>query len=240
LRESRPGVVVTIGGGATALALQTVPNIPVVFCMVPNARDRSFMDKGANNAARVVGVTTDISPQLQVDQIRRLSPKVTRVGLFHGQRSRKTAEAIRAEGEKAGLNVVLIPAVAEKFADALRALDQRSCDAALMIADAEVYNSPNVQAVLLWGLRGRKPVWGFSPNLVKAGAFAGLYADNAAVVNQTAGLVMKVLRGDGPPERGLRYPETTRGGVNERTAEMLGISLASDLYTSVAVRFQKQ
>jgi hypothetical protein len=28
--------------------------------------------------------------------------------------------------------------------------------------------------------------------------------------------------------------------VNERTAEMLGISLDRDLYNSVAVRFQKQ
>jgi len=240
LRESRPQVVVSVGGGATALALQAVPDVPVVFCMVPNVLDRSFVAKGAGSAARLLGVTTDISPQLQVEQIRHLSPKATNVGLIHGPRSRRTAEAIRAAGEKKGLDLTLIPAQLDKFAEALHRLDERGCDAALMIADADVYNSANVQALLLWGLRGRKPVWTFSPNLVKSGAFAGLYVDTKAMAAQTAGLVDKVLHETPPGERGLRYPEAVHGGVNERTAEMVGISLDRSLDDSVAVHYQRQ
>lgn len=240
LRASRPQAMVTVGGSATSLARQAGPNVPIVFCMVPNALDRSFMEPPAGQGPRLLGVTTDIAPELQVEQIQRLSPKAAHVAVFHGPRSRRTAEAIKAAAEKKGLRVTPIPARAAEFASALRELDRHDCDAALMIADAEVYNSASVQALLLWGLRGRRPVWTFSPNVVKAGGFAGLYADSAGLAEQAATLVEKLLRNTDVGPARLRYPETVRGSINERTAELIGIGLDRRLENSVAVRFDKQ
>lgn len=239
VRAFRPALIVTAGNNATALALHAIPDIPVVFCEVPNALDRGFMAADAPQRSRVTGITTDISPSDQIGWLNRLAPKVRRLGILCSDNSRRTAEAMAVPARAKGISIELVSAGKDSFAAAVAELNAKGCDGVLMIADANVYNSPNAQALLLWGLRGRKPVWAFSANLVKAGAFGAIYADGREMPAQMAELIDKIVRGEKPVALGLQYPRATQRAINEQTADLIGISIPADAVKET-VRFGRK
>lgn len=240
LAETRPRVAVALGTAGTTLALQTLDKTPVVFCMVPNVLDRQFTASSSRDKQRLAGVTTDIGPRDQLTWLKRLSPSVKKLGVLASERSKATAESLAAEGRKQDVAVQVIPAKRDDFPAAIAALEAEGCDGVLMIADAEVYNSASVQRLLLWGLRNRKPVWAFSPNLVKAGALAAVYAEPESIAQQTAGLIKKLLAGESPAKLGMQYPERVLSAANLRTAEMIGLSLSKEVQASLTAQFGQQ
>jgi len=54
-------------------------------------------------------------------------------------------------------------------------LNKADYDSVLMVPDVQVFNAASVKRLLLWGVRQKTPVWGFSENVIKAGALAGQY-----------------------------------------------------------------
>lgn len=225
LVNGRPKIIAAGGTKATSLALRALPQVPVVFFLVPNALDASFMAPNSPDRARLAGVTTDIAPERQIDLLTRLCPDVKKVGVLTSSRSERTASAIKAAGKSRSLSVIPIEADKNDFMSAITALKTQGCDAALMIPDARVYNSPSVQRLLLWGMRQKKPVLAFSSHVVKAGALAGLHCDNQGVGRQTARLIDQVLRGTDISSIGLQYPCCVSRALNERTADLIGIAL---------------
>jgi ABC-type uncharacterized transport system substrate-binding protein len=240
LADSKSTVVVTAGPTATSRALETIPDRPVVFLMVPNALDAPFLASGSPGRQRVAGVTSDIDPTDQMDWIARTCPRAKKVGVLHSERTTKTAAALQEAGRKHNLDVTLILASRDEFPKAIEALDKLGCDSVLMIPDAQVFNSPNVEQLLLWGVRQKKPVWAFSENVIKAGAFSGLYCESAEVGRQAAAVVDELGRGKAPATIGLRYPQVVRRAVNAHTAEMIEASLDDKVFTSGVVRLGEQ
>ncbi len=225
LAAAKPDVIATGGTKATLLALQHVADVPVIFFIVPNALDASFMSVDGPHRDRVAGITTDIAPDEQIRWLTSLCPGIQNVGILSSARSLKTASRIRNAGDKVGIAVQLIDANRDEFPPAIEALKRHKCDAALMIPDAQVYNSLTVQRLLLWGISQKKPISAFSSHVVTAGALTGIYCDNHAIGQQTAELIDRVLRGENVEAIGLQYPRRVIRAVNERTAELIDITL---------------
>ena len=123
---------------------------------------------------------------------------------------------------------------------AVEELNARECNSVLMIPDAGVYNVPNVQRLLLWGIRQKKPVWAFSASIVKAGALGGQYADAETVGQQAAELVKKVRSSTNPTQIGFQYPRRVGRAVNERTAKLIGLRLSESLLNADIVRYGEE
>jgi ABC-type uncharacterized transport system substrate-binding protein len=236
LVELRPKVVVAVGTAATSLALKALPEAPVVFCMVPNFSDRQFTE-GEGELDRLAGVTTDIAPADQVRWIKRLCPSLKTLGILYGERTRKTTEALAKAAQTQDVTVLRISAKLDQFPAAITELDNKGCEGVLMVADSEVYNQASVQRLLLWGVRNRKPVWTFSPNLVKAGAFAAIYSEPEPMARQVVQMVKKLLEGKKPKELGMQYADQALKAANERTAELIGVPLAKDVLDALDARF---
>ncbi len=239
ITDAKPAVVVACGATATSLALSVIPKVPVVFCLVPNALDMPFLEADSPDRSRVVGVTTDVSPADQVTWMARLCPNARNIGVLCSERSRRTAEALRAAAQQRSIAVQIIEANKDEFPKAVEALNSKGCTGMLMLPDAAIYNSANVQRLLLWGIRQQKPVFAFSANIVKAGAFAGQYADTEALGKQTIELVRKVLKGTDASTARPEYPRQVQTAINERTAEMIGVSISSDVLAGVSQRYGK-
>lgn len=236
LTELKPKVVVAVGTAATSLALRVLPETPIVFCMVPNFSDRQFADEDSD-LDRLAGVTTDIAPADQLRWIKRLCPSVKTLGILHGERTRRTVEAIAKAAQTQDVAVLRIPTKLDQFPAAVAELDAKNCDAVLMVADSEVYNVASVQRLLLWGVRNRKPIWTFSPNLVKAGAFAAVYSEPEPMARQVFQMAKKLLEGKKAKELGMQYPDRALKAANERTAELIGLPLATDVLDALDARF---
>jgi len=239
LTAKQPSLLVTIGTSATAFAVENVPDIPIVFCLVPNAQDMAFMVHDSTQRARSTGVTSDISPGDQVKWLKDIDPKARNIGLLHSSRSQLTAEMLVSAGKKHGIQIKPIVATRKDFPQAIDALNLAGCDGVLMIPDANVYNSTNVQRLLLWGLRKKKPVWTFSANIVKAGAIAGSYSSPHAIGRQTAEIIERFISGERIAKIGLQYPKHVEKAVNYRTAEMIGLTFSQRVIQTATKQYEK-
>jgi ABC-type uncharacterized transport system substrate-binding protein len=239
LKALEPTVIVTIGLTATTFSLETIPDVPIVFCMIPNVLDSALYKNNKLASNRLTGVPIDIKPEQYIKQIKTVSPHADRIGLFISDRSKQTGQAIKAAANKQKVNVELIQTDKQHFPDAVQKLRDKKCDAALMIPDASVYNASNVQALLLWGIREKKPVWAFSTNVVKAGAFAGVSVDNKKLGQQVADLARDILAGAEPKRLGLDYPDATQLAINERTASMIDQMPSRSVLEKVNIRYRK-
>jgi ABC-type uncharacterized transport system substrate-binding protein len=240
LLDAKPRLIVAVGIQATCLALEKGGAIPVVFCMVPNALDTPFMAKSFKDQKRLAGLTTDVSPRDQMAWILKLHPGCKTLGVLHSSRSRCTAQAIKQAGEAVRVKVVMIETDKEKFPEAIKSLTQQDCDGVLMLPDALVYNPINVRELLLWGLRQKKPVWGFSANIVKAGAFSGQFFNPEAVGTRMAEVVQKAVKDSQVSKIGLQYAAPVQTAINLRTMEMIGLSIDERIRKTINLTYGKE
>ena len=237
LSQIRPAVIVTSGARAAAVALEKIEQVPVIFCLVPNALDRSFMAGNSRHRARVAGATTDIAPREQVKWLRETQPRPRNIAILYSDRTKRTMQAIRSAAESQGITICAIEAHKSDFPKAVETLNSMTCDGVVMLPDAAIYNSVTVQRLLLWGIRAKKPVWTFSANIVKAGAFAGLYCDRVSTGRRTAKLVKRVIAGTDVATIGLEYCDCVKAALNERTAEIIGVTLSPRTAGAVTIRY---
>lgn len=223
-RSEKPALLITGGTALTADALRDVPDVPVLFFMVPNAADAPFCDSSSPLRSRVAGVSSDVAPGDQVDWILRSAPRARRVTVLYSDRTPRTAEALQSACRAAGLEGKLFPTSAERITAATDALARDATDGVLMIPDAQVYNAASIQHVLLWGVREKKPVWAFSDKAVKAGAFAGIYADPRSMGRRCAELAQQLLDGKAPAEIGVVNGPNPHRAINQHTAALIGVS----------------
>ena len=91
----------------------------------------------------------------------------------------------------------------------------------LALPDPLIYNSANLQNILLTMYRARTPLIAFSPAYVKAGAVLAVYSTPAQVARRAAEMLRQWQSG-----RGLPLPQKPREfevAVNERVAASLGL-----------------
>lgn len=225
LRSLRPTLIATAGPTLTTDALEQIPDLPVVFFVVPNALDAPFLQPDYRHRGRVFGVSSDPSPEEQVRWLKQLTPSAGTVAVLHSARTPRTPAALRDAAAELNLRLVPLKAESGEFGAALQELDSRQVDAVLMIPDAGVYNAPNVEALLLWGLRQKHAVYGFSESIVSAGALSGIYVEPADVGRETAALIKQVLH-ERPENAGEpRYAAPVRRAINLRTAELIQVSV---------------
>lgn len=234
LADSKPAVVVVTGESLVDAALAGKSGATIVHLMVPNAADASF---AADRSKRVCGIACDVAPQVLVDWVRRTAPQARRVAVPGGSATARTVEALVAEGRKQGLEVVPLEVDRDRFADATAKLDEARFDGAVMIPDSTVYNSQNVEHLLLWGVRRKKPVWGFSSKIARAGAFASVHVEPDEIGRETADLVRAILADAKAAREPLVYPARYGRAVNTRTAELIGIPLDATKLGDSVTRF---
>lgn len=227
LIDLKPTVIAAGGTAATQHALEAVPDAPVVYFMVPNARDAAFVDPQHPDHNRVCGVAADVDPGAQLRWVRDSYPAARKICVLFSERTQQTAEALRTAGKLHDIDVVLTPSSSDDFVKSLDAVEKANCDGVLMIADSGVYNSASVKHLLVWGARHRKAIWTFSRNVVRAGAYGGLYCDQDVVGTQAADLVQRVTNNEAPATIGLRYPKDTSAAINPHTAEVIGAESAA-------------
>lgn len=240
IAESNPAVIVASGTSATTHALNRINRTPVVFFMVPNALDAPFLSSGSTDRKRVAGVAANIRASERMRWVKQLDGNTKRLGILYGPRTRKTVQSFRDAARPFGIEVVAIETSRDLFPNAIETLTTERVDGVLMIPDATIYNSASVQRLLLWGARQKKPIWSFSSGIVKAGAFAGQYANDEALGRQTANLVKDILDGTPPEQVGLQFPDHIESAVNTHTSGVIELKLNDSILRSDVVRFGDQ
>lgn len=233
-RES-PRMVAASGEQAVHLALSTLPSARIVWFMLPNAADSRCVTESQKLGNRTAGVAADPNPSDRLAWIKHMVPRTSRLILLHSTATERVLASFVDAGKSIGVDVVGIRVAPGGFGDALKTLASNPCDGVLMIPDAKFYNSGTIQELILWGLRNKKPIWAFSPNLVKAGAFAGQWTEPADVGLAAADLVKRMSRTGNEDRTAIHYSPVVKRAVNRNTAERINVSFEDRIDKNVTV-----
>ncbi len=235
--QFQPDVIATAGLKASETVVSASPGIPVVYFLVPNVLDASFINSAGSNGTRVVGVSSDLSPAARISWVQRVDADATHIAVLHSLATQRTVQSIKEAAASRGIRITAIKADRQAFPKAILAIESAACDGVMMIPDAKVFNSPNIRNLLVWGARNRVPVWGFSRNIVKAGALAGQSFDSNDVGRQTAKLVLEILDGKNVFSAPIQYAGRADTAVNLHIARIIGIRLDPSRVGANTVRF---
>lgn len=230
---ANPRVIVTVGSLATSAALAGDSPTPIVFSMVLYPRASGF-ESSPRHA--VTGVSLDLPLEAQFDSLHRLLPNAKKIGvLFHPMETGAIAAAAVGAAVPYGLTLVTRPV--DDAGNAVAALGalMEEVDVVWAVADGHVFTPQTTPALILAALRRRVPLIGLSTAHVRSGALAALSCDYRDVGAQTGELVQRVLRGERAENVPVVPPRRHELAVNQRTAELLGITIPEDVARDAAV-----
>jgi putative ABC transport system substrate-binding protein len=224
LRATDVSLVLAVGLKAALVAKLELPDIPVVFCMV---LDPAKHDLKASNIA---GILLETPIDRQFSAIRTVLPSAKRIGvLFDPDKTAHLVEEARQRAKALGLELVARQVTSEKEVPVtLRALTP-SIEALWLLPDSTVLNEESLKFILNTALEASVPVIGFSRDLVRSGALAGLYVTYDDVGHQAGLLAKKILSGQDFSSIAVVSPDRPRLALNLKTAKFLGIPIPPDV-----------
>jgi putative tryptophan/tyrosine transport system substrate-binding protein len=233
--------IVAIGTPAAAWLQQNLPaSKPLIYCMVANPASNGLTDGRTND-----GVSTDVPLAAQFNLIRESLPQTHVLGMLchtntpAGQRQlAQVREVLPADWRLEAVSTEQHDSVAA----AIDALIQKGPDVIWTAPDATIYDTASVRALLLAALRAKKPVFGFSPAFVRAGALLGVGVDPRAQGQQAADILLQRLdriKDAAAPDSRVRPPEQFQIAINLIVAENLGITLPDTLVRRATHQFRQ-
>lgn len=223
-RLSSVKVWVALGTEAATALAQTRTKAPVLNALLPRSSfERVLRLSGRKASAGFNVLQLDQPLQRQLALIRLALPKARRLGVVWGPDSLPKAAALRslASGQGLALQEARLDDETSLFAALKSVLD--SSDVLLAVADPLVFNSSNIQNILMTTIRAQVPLVAFSPAYVRAGALLAVYSTSPQVGDQAAQWVLDVLANRVVPELALE-PLDFEISVNEQVARALGLS----------------
>ncbi len=227
----RPRLFVALGTQACSALVKRKHPAPLLCTLLPRLSfERILRDNARQLSPQLSALYLNHSFTRQLDLLQLALPKARRVGVLWGPESmlREREEGLAAMVRARGLQ--LISAQVAQNEPVFKGLKPvlEDADVLLALPDAHIYNSGNIQNILLTSFRARVPMLAFSPAYVRAGALFSLYSTPTQIGQQTGVIARGVLQGQplGLPE----YPNDFIVSVNENVAHSLGLSLdANDL-----------
>ncbi|MGA2583428.1 MAG: ABC transporter substrate binding protein [Tepidisphaeraceae bacterium] len=230
--------VIAIGTPAAAWLHNQLPEgVELVYCMVSNARDAGLL-KGAP----CWGITMDLPPADQFKVIAEAMPHTRKLGALY--RSDIPAEKDLLDSLRkslpSGWEIDAVDVAGHAtVADAIDELTQKDIDLILTWPDAKLYDSASIRELLLSAIRNNIPVWGFSPQFVRAGALFGAGVDPHAQANQTADLIKELAISKSGHDL-VQSPKEYQIAVNLNVADQLRIDLPDSLVKRATYVFKEE
>jgi putative ABC transport system substrate-binding protein len=217
-------LVVAVGAEALRVASEEAPRAPTLHVMAPRAQ------AGASG-----GVLSDAEPRRVFETLRKIAPRVRRVGVvFDPARTGPLVAEADAAARALGLELVALPA--HGVGEAVRAFhrfeDEVRVDALWLLPDGTATVQETVYYALELAHWRRMAVVGLSRWYVASGALFALVPRPESCGAAAGELGQQLLRGGQPP--GAVYGCEYSLYVNQRTATQLGLELPRKLLEGAA------
>jgi hypothetical protein len=200
------------------------PDILVAHCLV------SDPDYIGLDPFDFPGVNCNAPIKNQVDLIREILPDAKVIGVL----VREGSEDGQARAQELGASLpegmtveTVVVSADVPFSAAVKELLSRPIDLVWTFPDEALFNEATTKSLLHSSLRKRKPVYGYSQDVVRAGALFGVTMDSQAQGRAVADLAFTLLSHPGMgPQAASRFrdPRATNGTIalNLAVANVLG------------------
>jgi len=225
-------VIVAFGTVAAQAAHESLPEIPLVVCMVPDPARL-----GLQAAPGVSGIAYQPPVKNQLAAFRMVNPRAVRIGIVYNEAN--TGHLVRealAAAPVVRLAIVAKAAASDKdVPQALRSLlgGQDPVDALWVPPDPLLLGDQARRFLLAETLKARRPVYSFSPSLVPEGALVS----NGASMTSTGELAAELVVRFAGAERNARIEYLVPRSelvINKKIADRLKIEIPADALSSAA------
>jgi len=222
-QPSPSDLVVTAGSDALRKALTRSDSPPIIATLLPRqSYERILAENRRPN--RITAIYLDQPAARQAAFLRHLFPDQKRFGMLVSSESRAMLPQFRQAFGTAGLSLDVEDADTDRaLLPALNSILERSA-ALVAIPDNTIYRRNNIKAILITAFRQQRPVIGYSPAFVTAGALAALHTTPTQIARQTADLIL--ANGSNlPPPSG---PNQFAVAINANVAQSLGLKIPDE------------
>ena len=217
-------LIVAVGSEALRQALARNDSLPIIATLLPRQNYERILGEARPRSGRTTAIYLDQPPGRQAAFLRQILPGKKRIGMLFSNETRPLAGPYRQALANAGLALhgeesdspnTLLPALNNLF---------RHNDALLAIPDGSIYRRDNIKVVLVTAFRHQRPVIGYSPAFVNAGALAALHSTVGQIARQTAEQIV---------ERGANLvspagPDQFAIAINHNVAHALGLKIPDE------------
>lgn len=219
-----PDLIITVGVEALKKTWAKGDPTPIVATLLPKLNYERIVTQARRGTPKITAIFLDQPPARQAVFLRQLLPGQKPAGMLLSSETKHLSSQYRhafansnltLESEESERSETLLPA--------LNALLGRSAFL-LAIPDSTIYQRTNIKAILITAFRHQKPVIGYSPAFVNAGALAALHTTPAQIARQTADMI--VSNGTNlPPPVG---PNQFAIAINPTVAQALGLNISDE------------
>ena len=227
VRASGAHLVLAVGSKAAIAARLEIFDIPVVYSMVLHPQKYDL------KAPNLVGVPTKPPIGQQLDLLRTLMPKLTRIGyVFDPDKTSPLQNEVVAHARHLGFTFIERRVhSAEQVPAALRELLPK-VEALWLISDSTVLTEESFSFLLREAFDQHVPIIGFDPEFTRRGALISFWIDSSDIGRQAAHVAKSILSGIGNSR--LKPPmQKQRIALNLGTAEYLGITIPPSIHSIV-------
>ncbi|SPD72175.1 conserved exported hypothetical protein [uncultured Desulfobacterium sp.] len=218
-----PDVIVAIGIESVK-TIKKINNIPIVYLMV---LDGAAVSSSGEN---IVGVSMNIAPDRQLNEILKILPGIKTVGLLYdpemsGQYANKVSDACLKK------DIGLIAKQVHDSRDVPLALISMKdkVDVFWMIPDLTVVTPETVEILLLFSLENEIPLVTFSEKYAELGALMSIGIDAFDIGVQAGEMAQEILAGK--DVKGIGHIEARNAvvSINVKVVKKLGITIPEDI-----------
>ncbi len=223
-----PRLYIALGSVAASALARSSLAAPVLCTLLPRSSfERVLLESERKASAQFSAIYLDQPWQRQLALIRLALPAASRIGVLWGPQSQIQAGALQAAAREQGFKLTQASVLQEDLLFPSLKQVLQDADLLLAVVDSQVYNSSNIQNILLTSFRARVPLIAFSPAYVQAGALLAVYATPTQLGLQAGSLASAALRGKALPAAALDSQDFSIA-VNEHVARSLGLQLDAD------------
>jgi ABC-type uncharacterized transport system substrate-binding protein len=220
----QPELIVTVGSEALRKTLGRGDSTPIIATLLPRQNYEKIIAESRRNTGRITAIYLDQPPARQAAFLNHLLPGQKRAGMLFSSETRNTASQYRHAFASAGLKLDSEDADTDNtLLLALNSLLGR-VNVLIAIPDSTIYRRNNIKAILITSFRYQRPVIGYSPAFVNAGALAALHTTPAQIARQTADTII----GHGTNLPAPSGPSQFAIAINNNVAQAFGLNIPDE------------
>ncbi|AXS78685.1 hypothetical protein HYN24_00700 [Dechloromonas sp. HYN0024] len=216
-------LIVTVGSEALRRVLGQADNPPIIATLLPRQSYEKIVSE-FRRPGRTTAIYLDQPAARQAAFVNHLLPGQKRVGMLVSQETKSLMAHYRQAFASAGLVLDSEDSDSDSaLLPALNALLGR-VNALIALPDISIYQRNNIKPILITTFRYQRPVIGYSPAFVNAGALAALYSTPAQIARQTVDLIMA----HGTNLSAPTGPSQFAIAINSNVAQSLGLKIPDE------------
>lgn len=219
-----PDLIITVGVEALKKAWAKGDPTPIIATLLPRLSYERIVTQTRRGMPRVTAIFLDQPPARQAVFLRQLLPGQKQAGMLVSSETKHLFSQYRQVFANANLTLESEESErSETLLPALNALLGRSAFL-LAIPDSSIYQRTNIKAILITAFRHQKPVIGYSPAFVNAGALAALHTTPAQIARQAADMIVSSGTSLPPPAGPAQFAIA----INPTVAQALGLNIPDE------------